>query len=465
MKLRDAYERAPVPVQNLFATGYGLRELPRRHGGRFRREVDALDARQWWPVERLLEDQERRLRAMATWCGTRVPHYREVFGAAGLGPDDLRTVDDLARLPVLDKETVRADPDRFLPDPPRPRLLPQTTGGTTGTPVRYWATWDAVQANYATYESRTRRWAGVRLGDRMASLHGQPIVPEGQQGGPYWRRNLAFNQLYLSVYHLNESTLPEYTEALAAFDPEVVAGYTSAVHRVARHLIDTAQEGRLRPSAVLVSSETLTPAARADMEQAFGCRVTNSYSLGELVAYISECERGRLHISTEYGVLEFVDQGEEHQEILATTLINRGMPLLRYRTGDLAVRGAQEPCDCGRGLPTVDAVIGRVDDLVHTPEGATVGPAPMSLAFQRVPRLRRAQVRQDSVEELTVLLEVAEGFGEEDRSFLEHELRLRLGPTIRLHLEQVDVLPRTSGGKERLVVSSLGDGAAPGAST
>jgi hypothetical protein len=85
----------------------------------------------------------------------------------------------------------------------------------------------------------------------------------------------------------------------------------------------------------------------------------------------------------------------------------------------------------------------------------------MSLAFQRVPRLRRTQVRQDHVEELTVLVEVDRDFTPADEEFMVAELRRRLGPTIRLVVEHVDVLPRTSGGKERLVVSSLGAAAGP----
>lgn len=460
MNLQDLYQRAPVPVQNVFATGYGLRELPRRHAGRFRRDVADLEARQWWSAEQLAADQSSRLRSMVTWCAARVPHYRDTFSELGIDPREIATPADLAALPLLDKEVVRADPDRFLPDEPRPRLVAQTTGGTTGTPVRYWATLDAVRANYATYEARCRTWAGVRFGQRMASFHGQPIIPSSQQGGPYWRRNLAFNQVYFSVYHLNADTVSAYLGELARFDPQVVAGYTSAVHRVALGLLDSGQVGRVRPSAVLVSSETLTPAVRADIESAFGCRVTNAYSLGELVAFVSECDHGELHVSTEYGVVELLD-GAAGTEIVATGLINRGMPLLRYRTGDLAVAGGGGPSQCGRGLPVMADIVGRVDDVVRTPEGVTVGPAPMSLAFQRVPNLRRTQVRQERVEELTVLVEVDPGFGDQDEAFLIAELRRRLGPTIELVVERVDALPRTAGGKERLVVSSLGAAEGP----
>ena len=394
---------------------------------------------------------------MAIWCGARVPYYRNLFAELGLQPADIRSSADLAALPILEKETVRAHPERFLPDAPHPRLIPQTTGGTTGTPLSYWATLEAVRFNYATYETRCRGWAGVRFGDRMASFHGQPIVPAVNQEPPFWRRNPAFNQLYCSVYHLNHATLPAYIDELAKFDPEVVVGYTSAVHRVATHLIETGQIGRLRPRSVLVSSEALRPAARADMELAFGCTVSNSYSLGELVAYVSQCPEGDLHVTTEYGVIELLDlDGHGATEIVATGLINKGMPLLRYRTGDLATAAEPGTAQCGRGLPTLADLVGRIDDVVHTPEGAVVGPAPMSLAFQRVPNLRRAQVRQDSPDALEVLIETADCWGPDDLRFLEQELRKRLGERIALRFEQVDELPRTRGGKERLVVSSLG---------
>lgn len=451
------YGRAPVPVQNVMATGYGLRELRRRYTGSFRRTVADLERSQWHDADAIAADQLERLRAMLRWCEREIPHYREQFAELGFRPDDVGSIDDLAALPLLEKETVRADPDRFLPTD-RSGLVPQTTGGTTGTPLAYWATPEAVQFNYATYEARARRWAGVRFGDRMASIHGQPIVPADDQDGPFWRRNLAFNQLYLSVYHLNARTLPSYIDELERFGPRILVGYTSAVHRLAGHLLETGGRGRVRPTAVMTSSETLTPAARHDIEAAFGCRAFDGYSLGELVAWVSECPHGGMHVSPEYGVIELVD-GDVGREIVATTLINRGMPLLRYRTGDLA-RASERACPCGRALPLLDALEGRADDVVHTPEGAIVGPAPMSLAFQRVPHLRRAQVHQEDPTSMRVLIEPGDGFTDEDQAFLDVELRKRLGTALRIDYERVDALPRTSGGKERLIVSSVGKGSA-----
>ena len=166
-----------------------------------------------------------------------------------------------------------------------------------------------------------------------------------------------------------------------------------------------------------------------------------------------------MHISPEYGVVELVETEGGH-EIVATGLINDAMPFIRYRTGDLAVPGDGAPCRCGRGLPTLGAIIGRVDDVVMTPEGAAVGPAALSLAFQGVPNLRESQIVQDSPDRIALVLAVTPAYGPADEQFLLAELRKRLGLRLVIDVSYVDVVPRTSGGKQRLIVSSLKRGPA-----
>lgn len=454
MDVARFYARSPIVVQTAMVTAFGLRERRRRYGGRYRQFLAELRTAQWWSADALQAEQDRRLQETVRFAVERVPYYRRLFGALGIAACDIRTVDDLSVLPLLDKETVRGESDAFTPHPSTERLLPSTTGGTTGTPLRYFVSLDALRYNYATYEARFRNWAGVRFGERMASINGRVIVPASRHRPPFWRHNPAFNQLYLSAYHLSPSHLPAYVDKLRRFRPAVVVGYVSSVQLLSRYLHDSGRIGEVTPRAVLVSSETLFPEVRAEIETAFCCPVFDGYSLGELTAFISQCPEGSMHVSPEYGVVEYVLDGHGRSELVTTGLFNRGTVLLRYRTGDLAEPVAQS-CSCGRQLPRTSAIAGRVDDAVVTSQGVRVGPAPLSLAFQSCRGVREAQIVQHHPGQATVLLVTTPDFDEQQGTHLRSELAARLGPDMHLDFEHVDAIPRTSAGKRRLIVSSV----------
>lgn len=452
--LDAAYRRSPVIVQNIMATGYGLKERALRYGGRYKQFVAELDKSQWWSREDLEAYQNERLRALIKFCAEEVPYYQEVFASLRLKAEDFRAAADLAQLPILEKETVRNSPEQFVPRRFKEKMVSQTTGGTTGTPLRYFVTPSAVQYNYAVYETRFRNWAGVKFGERMASINGKAIVPIETSAAPFWRYNLAFNQLYLSAYHLSDKNLPSYIRRLQDFKPKVIVGYVSTVHTIARYIIDNKLSGLIRPKAVLASSETLFDWLREDIEAAFQCKVFDGYSLGELVAFISECEAGSLHISPEYGVIETVEI-DGNLEMICTGLANYAMPLIRYRTSDIVEPAKTQTCSCGRQLPLVQAILGRIDDRVVTPEGTIVGPAPLSLAFQSVRNLKDAQICQNTPRAITLSISVTDAFSEADEQFMLGELRKRLGHTLQIELLRVPEITRTSAGKQRLIISKL----------
>lgn len=453
MDLEAVYRRSPPALQNVMATAFGMRERRLRYGGQFRQFLTELEGAERLPSEQLLDIQNQRLRAILRFAAERVPHYRKLFRTTGLDWQEITSPADLRALPLLEKETVRANPSAFVPENHDGRLIPLTTGGTTGTPLRYMVTPTAMQFSYATYEARFRSWAGVSFGERMASINGRVIVPIEQQSAPFWRHNLAFNQLYLSAYHLSEQNLDAYVERLRRYNPVQVVGYVSSVHLIARHILDRGLVGAVRPRAVLVSSETLFPGVRNEIETAFGCRVSDGYSLGEMTAFISECPAGSMHISPEYGVVEFVRINGQ-TEIVSTGLFNHGTVLIRYRTGDMA-SPTEAPCPCGRTLPRSSAIAGRVDEAVITATGIRVGPAPLSLAFQDCRGIREAQIVQAEPGAATVLIVPTAEFGDEEERFLEGELSARLGPSMRLVIERVQAIPRTVSGKRRLIVSAV----------
>jgi phenylacetate-CoA ligase len=449
------YYRLPVFLQELALSAYGASLRVRRYGGSHERLVRALMINGTGTGEEVQRKQLGLLHATLHHAQHTVPYYRSLGLAKSAPALDVGTA--LEGWPMLTKSNVQQAGAAMLSDLHRDARLTQIhTGGTTGRAMSVWATADTLRQNYGFFE-RFKRWSGVEAGARVATFAGRPIVPPDDLRGPFWRRNYAANQLLLSSYHIGTTTLDRYIDALEQFAPSLIDSYPSSIEPIARRIV---QRGgtRVRPKAVITSSETLMPEVRAIIETAFGCQVFDHYGSAEMVAFITQCSLGGYHANPDYGVLEILDaQGRpaapnEEGEIVATGFINPAMPLVRYRMGDLA-RWAPSPCPCGLPFPTLSAIVGRMDDVILTPDGRRVGR--LDPIFKAVATLHEARVVQETID--TVRLEVValDGFRDIDRDALIHELRVRLGASVRIEFARVDAIPRTAGGKLRTVVSAL----------
>jgi phenylacetate-CoA ligase len=173
------------------------------------------------------------------------------------------------------------------------------------------------------------------------------------------------------------------------------------------------------------------------------------------------CPEGRYHVDTEFCVVE-IDAREEtpegmRGEILATGFANRAMPLLRYRTGDIAtLRDGETVCSCGRSRPVLEGIDGRLEDYVVTPDGRRIGR--MDHVFKDALAVREAQILQPSIDRLVIRLVPRPDFDETARWALEREIRDRLGDRMVLEFELTDAIPRLPNGKFRAVVSEVTGG-------
>lgn len=452
------YQAAPVWAQNLALSAYGARLRFVRHGAEGARTLRWLRETQWWSQERLAAYQRETLTALVARAVREVPFYRE----RELRP--LRDGDALERirdLPLLTKQDVQQAGRAMLVDEAHRRRLEEIhTGGTTGKPLAVYCDSAALQRNYAFFE-RLKDWAGVAGRPRVATFAGRTLVAPDSRG-PYWRRNYAAKQLLCSSYHISPSTVGAYVDALAAFAPAMIDSYPSNLEPIARHMIATG-DTRVRPRAVITSSETLFPEVRALVEQAFGCRVFDHYGGAEMVAFVTQCEHGGYHANQEFGLLEVLVGGRparpgETGELVATGFINPVMPLLRYATGDSAVL-AEGPCACGRASARLERIEGRMDDVVVTPEGRLVGR--LDPIFKAVSSLHETQIIQDRPDHVRVEVVVTGELAAAEQDELLAQLRLRLGPSMHMDLVRVPQIQRTGRGKLRTVVNLVRRGTVP----
>ncbi len=452
----------PVCLQNVACSIEGHRLRRKRFGGEFHKHLEFLERSYQWGQEELRSYQEEKLRELVDFAHRYVPYYRQLFKSIGLEPRNIDGIADLPEIPILEKETIRAQKESLMSTVhPRRDRIPGRTSGSTGTALSLCFTPEAVAFEYACVWRLWRR-VGVMPGDSLATFSGRTVVPVRQTGPPFWRYNRPANQTLFSQHHAGSANLDCYVRELLRCERRYWQGYQSFMNLVAQAILEFGG-GPLPdgPKAVFTSSETLLPSVRKVIERATGARVYDRYGLSELCASMSECEEGNLHVDMEVGIVE-VDRHTESEhtltgELICTGLHNHAMPLLRYRTGDVATM-LKGPCPCGRSGQVFTQIDGRREDYVLTPNGAKVGR--MDHIFKDALNVKESQILQEEADALIVKIVRRPGYSSKDEADLLTEFRTRLGGGMRIDFKYVDDIPRLPNGKFRAVVSRIADCAA-----
>ncbi len=386
------------------------------------------------------------------------PHYRNLFLRLGLRPEAIRSAGDLARLPILEKDPVRAAPLEFVDERlDHRRLLTETTTGTTGTPIRVFMTRHALEEHYAFFEARCRRAAGFDYGkDPFVTFGVRRVVARQRTRPPFWCYNYAGRQLYMSVYHLAPQYLRSYCRELKRRPYRALMGYPSAMTAVAQYMLAEGVRGIHIPIA-LTSGETLHPQQRAVIEEAFGGRVYDQYGCSEMALFAAEGRCGRMHISPDYGLVEIVDDDGRPLppgragHVVCTGLVNDAQILLRYRMGDMAAIDPR-PCTCGSAFPVFQSVEGRAANAILLADGRKL--FRMSAIDAEIPSIRQYQIVQEEMDTFTLYVVTAEGFTEREERLVRANLAASVGPA-RITVRRVEKITQGPGGKYASVVSKL----------
>ena len=409
-----------------------------------------LEKSQWLSADAVADLQLRKLRATLAHASTQVPYYREMFRTEGFDPASVKSSDDLRRIPVLSRETLTTRFADLLADAAPAGRFVRSTGGSTGRPLRF-----AVD----THEMMTRSahihrglgWLGWHPGDRVAYVWGSDIDTREHKGWMGFARDAFMGVLWLDAFTMSRNRLDEYLDRLERFEPSVVIGYPSSLHLLAQRALETSRRPRL--AGIECSAEMLMPQVRADLKRAFDCPVLDRYGCREAGVVAHECMDGSLHINAESVVVE-----SHEGELLLTTLNNRAMPLVRYRNEDLAVLGERH-CPCGRGLPLIEKLQGRLSDIIRTPGGRLIHGEFFTHLFYGVSHVSRFQVRQTRRDHLEIRLVATDGFGPADQQTLERAILSHGDAAFRITWLRVDKIPSGQSGKYRFIIPAPPDSA------
>jgi len=397
-------------------------------------------------------------KSLLTHAVENVPYYQKNVRLEKPGIEAISSMDILRELPILEKRILRETPEMLMSKSYDTRKLVKiNTSGTTGTPLTIYISPDARKKNYAFFE-RSKQWAGINGFERSITFAGRTIVPAGQKEPPYWRKNLVFNNMSFSSYHLSKNTVEDYLEAIREIKPVFIDSYPSSISFIADHLIrNNADE--IKVKAVITSAETLFTHQREKIEKAFGCKVYDQYGSAEQVVFVCQCEKGSYHLNPEYGYLEVLDKNNqpvkagELGEFVCTGFTNTAMPLIRYKIGDMGILSDKQ-CACGRHFPVVERIDGRDDDVLITPDGRYIGR--LDPIFKGVENtIKESQIIQEKIDLIRILIVRSEGYQEKHGEFIVSELGKRMGTTLAYKIEYVDSIPRAKNGKYRAVICNV----------
>ncbi len=418
-----------------------------------------LEMTQWWPADRLKQLQTHKLRALLTSATRHSSFFRDRISDAKIEPAHA-TLDDLHRIASLTKSDIRQNLD-CLAWPAVPGGLHRaSTGGSTGSPVAFYMD-RARQAADQAARIRSRRWFGIEPGDRELYLWGSPVELTTQDRAKAVRNRL-MNHRLLNAFDMTADHIRDYLDELNRFNPTHLFGYPSSLAR----LVAAARASGRRPRApalraVFVTGEWLDPTDRAAIAEWFDVPVANGYGAREAGFIAHECPESRLHVTDESLIVELIDhagapvQAGEPGEVVVTHLDNLGMPLIRYRTGDIARRDA-ELCPCGRQLSVLQHVEGRRTDQLLRKDGGLAHALSVIYVLRETPGIREFKVVQRAGLDLDVALVPDREFERVDQTSLANRLGRQLGG-VDVRLRLVDQIAPEPSGKFRYVVSEAVD--------
>jgi phenylacetate-CoA ligase len=398
---------------------------------------------------------------MISFAYEHVPYYHKLFKEMDLSPNCIKTIDDLEKLPILTKDIIKANPDLFMPSNiSSMNYYNWTTGGSTGTPLKYrLLKSDRFLSAALTY--RGWGYAGYELGAKMVFLAGTSL---DIGSNPFLIKKIhetARNIKKLSAFDMNSAEMKYYVDVINSFKPKMIRGYASSIDFFAKYI----EENELQvksPSAISTTSEKLQPLMRKRISNVFSCDVFDAYGLNDGGVSAYECkEHNGLHIDTERSIMEITSHDGEQihsgeGKILATTLGNYSMPLIRYETGDLG-NIIDDICSCGRGSLLLKEITGRDKELLLTPEGKYLHGAAfynnMIAEFKDANNIMECQIIQKEKDSIIFKLVCNDAFDENQLDYIRKVVMKKNGWNVEFMF--VDKIERTKAGKYKFIVNEV----------
>jgi phenylacetate-CoA ligase len=390
------------------------------------------------------------------------PFYHEKFREANVKPGDIRTVEDLKRLPVTRKEEMIKKLDKVVSDKFDVAGLKSTrTSGSTGKPLVIY-----ISQGEDEFRKAKHLRAQIALGQRP--WHRWVTITSPLHFAETTRLQRALGLYGIHPVSVFDDVGTQVTK-IEKLRPDVLDGYSNSLLLLAKEIKKRGLHD-ITPEFVVSGAELIDSGSRRFVEEVFGVPFYDQYGSNEFERLAWQCkEKKEYHMDADSVIMQFIDDnGEEvargeQGEVVCTSLFNYAMPFIKYGLDDIGVLSDNDTCDCGRTLPLMKILEGRKTSLLSFPSGRVIAPFAFMLAvwnFKYYDAIDMFRVVQKAKDTIIFRLRLKEGVGDEGliRKELEKHIRgiLNLGQQdVDIEVEFVDEIPLDKTGKFRIVVSEL----------
>jgi phenylacetate-CoA ligase len=453
--MKNIYYHLPITLQHIACSIEGYRINKRRFDKKYYEILQEVENRYSFNNDDMISFRNKRLQMFVKYAADYVPFYRELFRKEKINSEEIKTIEDLNKIPIIEKNIIKSQWHKFLSDKYSNRNYRiSKTSGTTGSGFKVANSRDASRESWAII-SRFRKWHGILEGTWSAHIGGRQVVHSQQNKPPYWRYNWPGKQILFSGYHMREETIGNYVNEINKQKIQWIHGYPSLISLVARYVIDHGIQFNHKILWVTTGSENLLPHQIHLIKNAFQIHPIQQYGLTELVAHFSECENGMLHVDEDFSAVEFIPvESGEGFKIIGTNLSNLAMPLIRYDTGDIATLGNN--CSCGRPGRVVYQVDGREEDYIILKDGTRHGRT--ASIFKYMHNIKEAQLYQKVPGIVSVRIVPSPRFSKNDERLLIYKFAERFRDQLNIVIDYKTNLERTKNGKLRFVISDVING-------
>lgn len=427
--------------------------------------LDQMEASQWWRSEELHRHQMAQLRHLLGHAVEQVPYYGSERMRQG-GSQAEVSLEDWLQVPPLTRDEVQTEFDALQsrnPPDEHGQVSEVSTSGSTGHPVSVKTT-RLSQMFAAVCGLRAHRWHRRDLDARLAAIYldrtGRGKYPKGlQQPGWGWPAGEIYRTGPAALLSLN-TPIPEQAEWLQRQQPSYLLSTPSNLLVLAEYCINERIElPELRDVATIM--EVVTPELREACRKAWDVPVVDMYTTREAGCIAVQCpERDHYHVMAEDILVEILDetgrkcQPGEVGRVVVTPLHNFAMPLLRYDLGDYAEVG--DACSCGRGLPVLKRIMGRVRNMLVLPDGRRTWPSFGRRKLVAAAPIKQYQIVQTELDTLELRLVMDRPLTIAEQESIRRTVTERMGLPLHLSFRYVDRIDHDAGGKFEEFRSEVG---------